>query len=589
MDLTWNIDKIYTSFDSEGFKNDIKQIEKYISSINEIDINSWENDKSCVLKIEEFLKLVNEYKKIYSRIYSYSYLVLNVDSENMRAMNTIDYLENTNSELTDAFIRFSWWLREVKDLDEIINASTYILEHGFYLKELMLKSRYLLSKKEEVVISKMKNTGSSAWERFYMELVSTTQEDISINGKVENLTLSELSNMMYEKDGSLRKIAYYKEADLCKGISQACAKCINGISGETLAISEMRGYKLPLEKVLINSRMDFETLDTMMLAIKESLPVFRKYYLKKAEILGYKSKLPFYEIYAPISKGNMKISYMEAKNLIVSSFNTFSEELACFSKKAFEDKWIDAEPRKGKGNFGLSIDIFPIKESRIMTNFSGNYIDVSILAHEIGHAYHSSKLYNETMLNTDYPTPIAETASIFCESILNNELLKTLSGNEALTILERSISDTAYYIVDFYGRYLFENELFKRRKLGPLSVEELNELMISCMRESYGDSIETETIHPYMWMNKVGYFMAGNEYLNFPYSFGVLFSKGLYNEYLKRGQEFVKQYDNFLRETSRNSIEDVAKIMGIDVHSIDFWRSTLKLIEGDMGKFISIA
>lgn len=588
MDLTWNLDKIYTSFDSEDFKNHMELIKEYIDSLKGLDIRSWEKDKSCILEIEEFLKTINEYKKIYSRLYSYAYLVFNVDCENVKAMNTLDYLENMNSELTDTFVKFSWWLKRIEDLHGIINASPYILEHGFYLKELMVKAKYLLSDKEETIISRMKNTGSKAWERLYMELIATTEESITINGKVDAATIAELRNMLYESDGHLRKTAYYKEADLCKGLSQVCAKCINAISGEALAVCELRGYNSPLEKILINSRMDIETLNTMMKAIKEALPVFHKYFVKKAEILGYDSKLPFYEIYAPASKSTRKVTYTEAKDLIVSSFNTFSENLASFSKKAFEDKWIHAEPSKGKGNFGLSVDIFSIKESRISTNFSGNYVDVSILAHEIGHAYHSSKLYEETMVNTDYPIPIAETASIFCEIILNNELGKILPGSETLTILERSISDAAYYIVDFYGRYLFERELFNRRKSGPLSLEELNELMIHCMKEAYGDSIEIETIHPYMWMNKPGYFMVDNEFLNFPYSFGVLFSKGLYAEYIKRGQGFAHEYDKFLGETSINTVETLAKIMNIDVHSIEFWRSSLRLIERDIENFISI-
>lgn len=588
MDLTWNLDKIYTSFDSEDFKNHMELIKEYVDSLKRLDIHSWEKDESYVLKIEEFLKSINEYKKIYSRLYSYAYLVFNVDCENVKAMNTLDYLENINSEITDAFIKFSWLLKNVEDLHGIISASEYLSDHKFYLKELMVKSKYLLSDKEETIISRMKNTGAKAWERLYMELIATTEESITIKGKVEAATIAELRNMLYESDGHLRKTAYYKEVDLCKGLSQVCAKCINAISGEALAICELRGYNSPLEKVLINSRMDIETLTTMMKAIKEALPVFHKYFAKKAEILGYDSKLPFYEIYAPVSKSTRKVTYSEAKDLIVSSFNTFSEKLASFSKKAFEDKWIHAEPSKGKGNFGLSVDIFPIKESRISTNFSGNYVDVSILAHEIGHAYHSSKLYEEPMVNTDYPIPIAETASIFCETILNNELAKILPDSETLTILERSISDAAYYIVDFYGRYLFERELFKRRKSAPLPLEELNELMIHSMREAYGDSIEIETIHPYMWMNKPGYFMVDNEFLNFPYSFGVLFSKGLYAEYIKRGQGFAHEYDKFLGKTSINTVETLAKTMNIDVHSIEFWRSSLGLIERDIEKFISI-
>ena len=284
----------------------------------------------------------------------------------------------------------------------------------------------------------------------------------------------------------------------------------------------------------------------------------------------------------------MQVSYMEAKDLIVSSFQNFSKELSEFAKKAFEHRWIDAEPRKGKGNYGLELDIFPIQEGRIMTNFNNKFIDVSILAHEIGHAYHGSKVYNQTMLNTEYPTPIAETASVFCETILNNQLINNVPDNESLVILESSISDTLYYLVDFYGRYLFENELFERRKNSALSVDQLNELMINCMKKAYGDSIEAETIHPYMWMNKPGYFMAGNEFLNFPYSFGVLFSKGLYAQFIKNKQIFVKKYDKFLSATSIKNIADVAKIMDIDVHSIDFWRNSLKIIERDIENFIRI-
>lgn len=589
MDLTWNLDNIYTSFESAEFQEDMKQLKKHIDTINKLIFNSWEHNKDSNTKIEEFLKITNEYKAVYSKVSTYAYLIMIADFQNSEAENYLDNIENKNTELAEVLVRFSRWFRDVKSLEGIIASSTYLLEHQFYLKELLITSNYFLSEKEEFLISKMKNTGSKAWEKFYRELLATSTKKITINGQIENLTLSELRNLMYDKERSLRKTAYLKEADLCKDLSQVCAKCINGISGEALTIYKVRGYESPLEKVLQNSRMDYKTLDVMMSAVKESLPIFHKYYLAKAKILGYNSKLPFYDIYAPIGDCNMKVTYEEAKNIITSCFNKFSNKLSAFSKKVFEERWIDAEPRKGKGNFGMSVDIFPIKESRIITNFNGNFNDVSILAHEIGHAYHSSNLYDQSLLNTEYSTPIAETASIFCETIVNNELMNKLPSNEALAILEKSISDTAYFIVDFYGRYLFENELFKRRESGALTIEELNQLMKKCMIHTYGDSIDAETFHPYMWMNKIGYFVPGNEYLNFPYSFGVLFSKGLYAYYLEKGQSFVEQYDKFLSETSRNNIVDVAKILEIDVQSFDFWRNSLKLIERDIEKLISIA
>ncbi|MBZ9623815.1 M3 family oligoendopeptidase [Clostridium sp. FP2] len=589
MDLTWNLDTLYTSFNSEKFKGDVELLNQYITNLNKWAEKNLKDRSNATSKIEEFLKLYNEYKSLYSCLYCYAYLISSADCSNVEAMDVLDDMEDKDSWVIDTFVSFNKWLKYFNNIDELIDDSPYLIEHRFYIKELLLQSKYLLSEDVEVVIAKMQSTGSRSWERLYMELTSTILMEIDIEGELKKVSLSELRNMAYEKSESLRKAAYYAEADACKSISQASAACLNGISGEALTIYDMRGYKSPLEKVLKVSRMDYETLNAMFLAIKERLPIFHEYYHKKAEILGHKVSLPFYDIFAPVGDANTKISYLDTRDLIVSSFKTFSEELAEFAKKAFDNRWIDAEPRTGKGNYGLTVDIFPIKESRIMANFTGNFSDVGVLAHEIGHAYHSYCLRNEKMLNTDYPTPIAETAAIFCETIVNNALLNILPTNEGLSILEKSISDVGYYIVDFYGRYLFENKLFERRKSGQLSVEELNELMLSCMVEAYGNSIDVETIHPYMWMNKAGYYMAGNEFLNFPYSFGVLFSKGVYSEYMKKGEAFVEQYNIFLSATSKNNIVGIAKIIDIDVHSIDFWRNALNLIQKDIEEFINRA
>jgi len=589
MNLTWNLDALYTSFNSEKFKGDMEVLNQQITNLNEWAEKNLKNSNRVTFKIEEFLKLYNQYKSLYSCLSCYAYLIISSDSLNIEAMNTLDDIEYTDSSVTETSVRFIKWLNNFDNIDELIDSSPYLIEHGFYLKEIIMKSKYLLGENEEILIKKMQRTGSVSWQRLYMELTSTIEIELDIEGQSKKVSFSELRNMGYEKSEPLRKAAYYAESDACKSISQVSAACLNGIIGEAITIYDRRGYKSPLEKVLIGSRMDYETLNAMVLAIKESLPIFHRYFHKKAQILGDKQSLSFYDIFAPINETNTKITYLEARDLIVANFKTFSEELADFAKKAFDESWIDAEPRSGKGNYGICVDIFPIKESRIMTNFTGNFSDIGILAHEIGHAYHSYCLKNENILNTDYPTPIAETASIFCETLVNNALLNVVPKNECLSILEKGISDMGYYIVDFYGRYLFEMKLFEKRKLGQLSVEELNELMLDCMAEAYGDSIDFDTIHPYMWMNKIGYYMAGNEFLNFPYSFGVLFSKGLYAEYIKKGKAFVAQYNNFLRSSSKNNIIDIAKLINIEVHSIDFWRNSLELIQKDIEEFISRA
>ncbi|MBC8078856.1 MAG: M3 family oligoendopeptidase [Gorillibacterium sp.] len=586
MNLTWDLNALYPSFNSSKFKAERELLNHHIKTINEWAALNLQDRNEAASIIEEFLIRYNAYKSVYSCLYSYAELILSADGNNIEAMNILDDIDDAGSKVTDAFVNFNNWLASLSNLDDIINTSSYLSDHRFYLKGLVARSRFLLSEEVEVVISKLQTTGSKAWERLYMQGVSSALMDLEIAGEIKRFSLSELRALAYNKNPVLRKAAYEAERAAYTRLAEQSAACINGISGEALMIYELRGYSSPLEKVLTASRMDAETLEAMTSAIKESLPHFHRYFKRKAECLGYPAQLPFYDIFAPIDGETIPISFLDARDMIVSSFRTFSAELGDYAQKAFDNHWIDAEPRVGKGNYGLCVDIFPIKESRIMTTFNGSCMDIGVLAHEIGHAYHSACLADETMLNTDYPTPIAETASIFCETVVNNELLSYAPAGDALSILEKSISEAGYYLVDFYGRYLFECALYKRRQSGSLSTRELNELMLTCMAEAYGDSVDATTIHPYMWMNKVGYFLAGNEFLNFPYSFGLLFSKGLYAQYRKKGQAFVAQYHTFLSATSKNNIVDAARIMNIDVHSTQFWQDAVQLIKEEIDSFI---
>lgn len=210
------------------------------------------------------------------------------------------------------------------------------------------------------------------------------------------------------------------------------------------------------------------------------------------------------------------------------------------------------------------------------------------LAHELGHAYHGSCLVDEPFLNSDYPMPLAETASIFCETIVKDAALKEANEKEALIILETELSDSGQVIVDILSRFLFESEVFKRREEGALSVEELKEIMLDAQKQTYGDGLDSDYRNPYMWVWKPHYYSASHNFYNFPYAFGLLFAKGLYAEYLKRGEEFVPMYDKLLSITGKMRVADVAVTVGIDLRNVEFWRSSLKLITEDINKFVSI-
>jgi len=222
----------------------------------------------------------------------------------------------------------------------------------------------------------------------------------------------------------------------------------------------------------------------------------------------------------------------------------------------------------------------------VLLNYGNAFSDVVTLSHELGHGYHGYCLNNESILNAHYPMPIAETASNFCETIVKKAAIKTATKDEAFSILETEISDCTQVIVDIYSRFLFESELFKIRKERSLSVKELNEIMINAQKEAYGDGLDSNFLHPYMWACKTHYYYAENNFYNFPYAFGQLFAKGLYAEYLKRGDSFPEQYKTLLSATGKNSLSDIAKIMNIDISSKDFWITSLKMIEEDINLFL---
>ncbi|KXG73802.1 M3 family oligoendopeptidase [Thermotalea metallivorans] len=588
MEMRWSLDALYPSFESEVFQEDLKKCDEEIESMKRwAEENLISSDRTAE-KMETYIQMQNRFFHLFTRLLSFGELRLSVNARDEKALQIVERLESKGTELAKPMVMFQKWINNIDNLDEVIASSKILEEHRFYLEEIKKNSRYLLSEKEEILIAKMKNTGSNAWSKLQELLTSTLLVDMTVDGEKKRLPLTVVRNMAHDPNPDVRRTAYEAELKAYPKIEESSAAALNGIKGEVITLAQMRGYDSPLEETLMNSRMDRETLEAMLTAIRESLPAFHRYYKRKAALLGHDRGLPFYDLFAPMGGGKMQLTYREAKDFIVENFRTFSERLANYAHGAFEKGWIDGEPREGKRGGAFCANLHAIGESRILLNFTGTFHDVKTLAHELGHGYHGYCLVGETYLNSHYPMPIAETASIFCETIIQKAALKTASLEEAFAILESSLMGAGQVIVDIYSRFLFESELFRRREEGSLSVNELKEMMIKAQKEAYGDGLAHDVLHPYMWINKPHYYDASHNYYNFPYAFGLLFAKGLYAEYLKRGESFVQEYDRLLSVTGKKTIADVAAMMGIDIHSIDFWRSSLKLIEEEIDNFISL-
>ncbi|HMA58678.1 MAG TPA: M3 family oligoendopeptidase [Halanaerobiales bacterium] len=585
MEMKWSLDSLYPGFDAIKFKEDRSKFEDKIEELEEW--NFAEGNK--LENIEDFILTLKDYYKLSMRLKAFSHLTVSVDAKNEEALKMIEKIEKEMVRTTKPMVNFQLYLSEIDNRESLYQESEILAEHKFFIEELVDKSKYLLPEDEEELIAKMKQTGSSAWTKLQEKLTSTLKVPIEIEGEEKELPLPVVRNMAYKNDPEIRRKAYQAELDSYEEIEESVAAALNGIKGEVLTLTERRGYDSPLAEALHDSRLKKETLDALMAAIEEKLPLFREFYKTKAEILGHDKGLPFYDLFAPLGEKEMEFSYQEAKNFILANIEDFSQEMADLYKNAFENQWIDAEPREGKRGGAFCYNLHPIKESRILSNFTGSFSDVTTLAHELGHAYHGHSLEEESIINSNYPMPLAETASILSETIVTEAALEKADQEQTYSILENYITSAGQVIVDIYSRFTFEKNLFKEREASSLSVDELKELMVEAQKKAYGDAIDHNYLHPYMWLNKPHYYSAGNNYYNFPYAFGLLFGLGVYALSQQKDGQFMEDYNELLRATGKKKIESVAEMVDIDVTSKEFWLSSLEVIENNINRFKQIA
>ncbi len=589
MEYLWSLKDLYSSFDGDDFKKDMDSLDNVLEEYKQWVDKTILEDKNYARRLIEFIEIQTKWSKLALMLRLYSKLSYEVDTKNKQALKYLEIIQIKISSAAEWEAKINRWIGSIKNIDAEIESSALLKEHSFYLKEIAEKSKYLLGNKEEALIASLRNTGSSAWTKLRDLLTSILKVDIELDGEQKQLPLSLIRNMAYESNRELRKKAYEAELASYKKIDDSIAACLNGIKGEVITVARMRGFKSPLEETLFNSRMDEQTLNAMFEAIKESLPLFRKYLRKKGELLGSKNGLPFFDLFAPMGDTSKKYTYEDAQKYVVDKFRTFSDALADFAEKAIKNNWIDVFPREGKIGGAYCETLHPIGQSRFLLNFGETLSDIITMAHELGHGYHDSCIMQENLLNSAYPMPLAETASIFCETIVKKSAIKEASREEAFGILEMELSDSTQVIVDIYSRFLFESGVFRKRTDNSIPSDELNQLMLWAQKEAYGDGLDPEYLHEYMWACKPHYYDAKENFYNFPYAFGLLFAKGLYAEYEKRGTKFVKDYDKLLSVTGKKKIAEVTKLMGIDVQSIDFWRASLKTIEEDIEKFVALS
>lgn len=572
----WDLSVLYSSFEDSKLKKDQDLASGLIADLDVL-TSKLSADSLFAESALAYYSVVNNLISVLDELNNFAYLNYSVNTRNNDALKLIEKVESYTPAITVCEVRFIRWIGVFENLEALMDDER-LADYRYPLLSAKDKAAYMLSDSEEALLAELQNTGSNAWSK----LQDATISSLTANYEGDELPITVIRNFAYDADPDKRKKAYEAEIACYERVASTSASALNAIKGEVISVAKRRGYNSPLEMTLKSSRMDRKTLDAMMTAIREYLPSFRDYLKKKASMLGHENGLPFYDMFAPIGEVNLTFSYDEGKDFIVENFTSYSEKLGRFAANAFDRNWIDPEPREGKVAGAFCSNIHSKKESRIMANFTGSFNDVSTLAHELGHGYHGDCLKEVLPVNSDYPMPLAETASIFCETIVTNAALKTASKEAALVITENSVMSANQVITDIYSRYLFETKLFEDRKEASLSVDELKNAMLEAQKEAYGEGLDPDCLHPYMWICKPHYYSAGYNFYNFPYAFGLLFAKGLYAMYQKEGDSFLPKYDALLKATGNNSIEDVLATVGVDSHDPEFFRGSLALIKKDI-------
>lgn len=575
MSTEWSLKEIYPSFESEEFQRDFERFSNFREVFNGLTLeDNLESIKAAIAALEEFSVLSN-------RLGNYINLTLTANTTDETANKYRTLFGNAYAALNSAYTKVYKFIGSV---ETDITADENLKDYEFYFAEAKQQYKHLLSDELEDVIAKFSISGGDGWEQLFEAMTSGVEGEF----KGEKVTLSEIRNMAYDADAAVRKEAYETELKMYDTIKEPIAFALNNIKQQVLTETSLRGFESPLAQTLEASRMSRQTLDALLEAIREYLPQFRAYLKHKASLLGHENGLPFYDLFAPIGESSRRFTIEESKEFLLENFKGFSEDLAQMTKEAYENNYIDFLPRKGKVGGAFCSNLPFIKQSRILTNFSGSLSDVVTIAHELGHAYHGLHIENHRVLNQEYSMPVAETASTFNENIVMNTVISEASDAEKVALLESQLQDTTQIIVDIYSRYLFESSVFENREKSFMFSKDLEQLMLDAQKEAYGDGLDPDAMHPYMWACKPHYYSSGLSFYNFPYAFGGLFSKGLYAIYQEQPEGFVEKYQELLRATTVTSAEDTAKVLGVDVEDSAFWKKALAQVADNIEQFIAL-
>lgn len=592
--LNWDLDSIFPGgIHGKALTNKIDTIQHSIQVFRDTIHNyDWQDDAP---EYTNFIALVEFIQKIKAALVQAGMYVNGKYSDNIHddeippLMDKIQALDMQASQAEQLL------QKKLVALDDDTFAKLIVLPDlqtiAFSLKESRNFGKHLLSDEQEALISKMHLDGLSGWSSHYNTLVASVKIPFhDKDGNPITLSAGQADNeILGNDDPNYRHDLMPAWEKAWSEKQNLFADTLNHLSGSRLTDYQVHHIDDVLTYPLALNRMSKQTLDTMWQVVDENKGLMIKYLQRKAKLMG-KDTIGWQDVEAPLHLSNTKrdkITYNQAAEFIMQQFKKFSPKMAQLAKRAFENRWIEAENRPGKEPGGYMQDLPETGEARIFLTFTGSPNDAATIAHELGHAFHSSVMTDLPYFRQDYAMNVAETASTLGELIVADaNVQEATSDEEKISLLNDKMDNPIAMFLNIHARYLFETRYYEKRKNGTLTARQINELMLQAQKDAFDNSLDIYS--PHFWASKMHFYFDDVPFYNFPYTFGYLFSLGIYAQ-AQKTDNFEDKYIALLRDTANMSTEDLAKKhLNIDLTQPDFWEAGVKLIKKDIDEFMRL-
>ena len=591
---TWNLESVFEGGpNSPALHEKLELVKGQIKSFKD-KIEAWQTNQGQVDQ-DQFADILADRAKIakgLNQAGTFANAHLSADVNDTVSLNNLNQVSLLGHDFSQTLTLLSKKIQEINEDDwQNLLQEDPFKDLAFRLNEIRRDANQLLHPDQEKIISQLSPDGYQGWESMYNDLVAQVKVPIEEDGKVNYYSAGQAQNKLTsQEDPSKRAEILNAWEQAWQDKASLFATTLNHIVGFNLANQALHGEEDYLKPALENNRLNQKSLDTMWETINQNKDHVIKYMERKAQLQGL-DQLGWPDLEAPLTVGEFKpvtYSFDQAAEFIMDNFAQVSPQMKDLAQKAFEGAWIEAEDRANKRPGGYCSDLPESHESRIFMTFSGSPDNVSTLAHELGHAFHSYVLRDQAYLNQEYAMNVAETASTFAEMVVSDATIQNANSiEEKISLLDSKISRAAVMFMNIQSRFIFEKSFYAERKTGLVSPDRANELMLEAQKQAFGDSLSV--YHPTFWASKLHFYMTDQAFYNFPYTFGFLFSMGIYAQAKEAGDQFEDRYIDLLKDTASMTSEDlVQKHLGYNLEEPDFWQSAIDLVKQDIDEFLDL-